>query len=284
MTQDLTGYFLPTLDLDQATDKEDRHFQDFRASVFRIEKVDDKYQMILKSKKCHESVTKENLLQFAPFTYQGLEVEAIIYPVDFYIVGIKHGQICHLLREKNEETAEMEGFKTCLEYHGLTVVHETLGYSYPDLEKASGTKRSQIVVSRTQLIEAVLFFSTLRPRSDNSNDVGQLAFHVMCLTQMLCESLRIKPLRKFIIHNYEHDQVLGVLLLILEHGWAIASKTLLKKEVYKSKLEIYYSDNTDNSLLIGELNTLYDVLEYYSEQDLDKEDKVRDLETVCLPM
>ncbi|KAK1351577.1 hypothetical protein POM88_054264 [Heracleum sosnowskyi] len=96
----------------------------------------------------------------------------------------------------------MEGFKTCLEYHGLTVVHETLGYSYPDLEKASGTKRSQIVVGMPQFIEAVLFFSTLRPRrprGDNSNDVGQLAFHILCLTQMLCEALRIKPLGKFII-------------------------------------------------------------------------------------
>ncbi|KAK1351573.1 hypothetical protein POM88_054260 [Heracleum sosnowskyi] len=140
---------LPTLDLDQATDKEDfaQHLQDFRVSVFRVEKTQS----------------------YLPF-----------------------------LRAKNEEIAEMEGFNTCLEYHGLTV-HETLGYFYPDLEKTSGTKISQIVVSRPQLIELVLFFSTLRPRGDNSNDVGQLAFHVI-------------------------------------------------------------------------------------EQDLDKEDKARDLETVCLPM
>lgn len=155
----------------------------------------------------------------------------IIHAVDLYLVALKcEGDTCFILSTN-----------TNFETLDMKKIWECLCEHHQ-------LKIDKISLGRPSLINAIEFLSTTE---NILQDLATTALHILCLTWFVrvYESELWATLFKNILR---FGKIPHILLILLQHGWTNASKRLLRKE----------GKHTSNSL--------YDVLKWYGDRELNK--------------
>ncbi|KAK1376683.1 hypothetical protein POM88_032876 [Heracleum sosnowskyi] len=264
---------IPRLDLEDGTSNEAfaKYFGDLKESItkFDDEPIRERNLRVFECIKADKTILPKDLLRFVPLFYEDFEVTLLFHAEHSYFWGSLTKEVesidkpirrCYLLFEDTE--VDVLPIQNCLNIHyknSENIIKVTgMGENYFNMQKKADSDRSQVVLGRASLISAVKFLSTTDEDSIMEN-LDTMAKHCIVITQMFCESFRVRELGDMGKSRFVQGFTVPERLCIEEHGWSIASRSLQSK-AQKHGHVLYVADVRDEALKEDYLHKTYDAL------------------------
>lgn len=90
-------------------------------------------------------------------------------------------------------------------------------------------------------------------------NLGTMAKHCIVITQMFCESFRLRALAEYRLSRFEQGFTPPEYIVIQEHGWSIASKSL-QSQHDENDHDLHVADVREMPLHDNVLHRMYDLL------------------------